>query len=68
MTSAIIASLIAVYLALQIFRKKLWWVDILAIITLGYICGNNGTQIGSWIGTGVSWVIAAFDFIAALFQ
>lgn len=68
MTSSIIAGLIAIYLGIQLIRKKLWWVDTLAIITLGYICGNNGTQVGNWIGTGISWAIAGFNFVASLFQ
>lgn len=69
MTSSIIAGAIALWLAVEILlRKKIWWVDALLIVTLGYICGSNDTVLGRWISTGINWFIAAFNFIASWFR
>lgn len=69
MTSSVIGGAIALWLAVGILvRKKIWWVDAILMITLGYICGSNDTAVGRWIATGISWFITAFDFISSWFK
>lgn len=69
MTFSIIAGLLAIWLAIEILlRKKIWWVDAILVLVLGYICGSNNTAIGRGIQTGINWFIAAFNFIASWFK
>lgn len=70
MTSSILAALLAIAAGLYIFlsgRRLATGAMVLALVTLGYIAGNEDTTVGGWIKTVIDAVITFIDWVASAF-